>query len=304
MQISKKFEQGIEQHTYQRLDCNYKVNLFLGYNEDGKMSMVITESGKVVKTKSSKMIDVQMRKREDGKIALTFDLLDNAYASMFTIFCKDMILVCEKAGKEMAVSSALVRWKYWLELFGKKKGTLLDKSEIKGLIGELLLIKDRFIPEYGVTDAIASWMGPMLGHKDFEIADTWYEVKAINENAMQVNISSIEQLEADEDGHLVISRLEECSTVNQNAIFLNKLVISIIEKIDDQDALMAFRKKLENVGYYSDPSYDEYAFLHKGIQTYRITEDFPRIRRKDLPLAVGNAKYTILLDGIAMYRED
>ena len=304
MQISKKFEQGIEQHTYQRLDSDYKVNLFLGYNEDGKMSMVITEPGQVVKTKSSKMIDVQMSKREDGKIALTFDLLDNAYASMFTIFCKDMILVCEKAGKEMAISNAVVRWKYWLELFGKKKGTLLDKSEIKGLIGELLILKDKFIPEYGVTDAIASWMGPMLGHKDFEIADTWYEVKAVNENAMQVNISSIEQLESDEDGHLVISRLEECSTVNKNAIFLNELVISIIEKIDNQDALMSFRGKLENVGYYSDPSYDEYAFGYKGMQMYRITDGFPRIRRKDLPLAVGNAKYTILLDGIAMYREE
>lgn len=43
MQISKKFEQGIEQHTYQRLDSDYKVNLFLGYNEEGNMSMVITD---------------------------------------------------------------------------------------------------------------------------------------------------------------------------------------------------------------------------------------------------------------------
>ena len=304
MQIVKKFEQGIERHTYQRLDSDYKVNIFLGYNEDGKMSMVITEPGQVVKTKSSKMIDVKMNKREDGKIALTFDLLDNAYASMFAIFCKDMILVCEKAGKEMAISNAVVRWKYWLEMFGKKKGSLLDKSEIKGLIGELLLLKDKFIPENGVSNAVDSWMGPMLGHKDFEIADTWYEVKAVNENSMQVAISSIEQLESDTDGYLVISRLEDCSIVNKNAIFLNKLVISIIEKIDNQDALMSFQSKLENIGYYSDPSYDDYAFLYKGMQIYKITESFPRIRRKDLPLAVGNAKYTILLDGIAMYMED
>ena len=303
MQISKKFEQGIGRNTYQRLDSDYKVNVFLGYNEDGKMSMVITEPGQIVKTKSSKMIDVQMSKREDGKIALSFDLLDNAYASMFTIFCKDMILACERSGGEMAISSALVRWKYWLELFGKR-GPLLDKAEVKGLIGELLLLRDMFMPEYGVTDAIASWMGPMLGHKDFEVADTWYEVKAVNENAMQVGISSLEQLESDKNGHLVILRLEECSPVNKNSIFINELVISIIEKIDNQDALMSFREKLENVGYYSDPSYDEYAFGHKGMQMYSITEGFPRIRRKDLPLAVGNAKYTILLDGIAMYRED
>lgn len=304
MQISKKFEQGIQQHTYQRLDSDYKVNLFLGYNEDGQMSMVITEYGQIVNTKSSKMIDVQMSKREDGKIALTFDLLDNAYASMFTIFCKDMILVCEKAGKEMAISNAIIRWKYWLELFGKKKGSLLDKTEIKGLIGELLLLKNKFIPEYGVEVAVASWMGPLLGHKDFEIGDTWYEVKAVNENAMQVTISSVEQLEAESDGHLVITRLEDCSTVNENAIFLNKLVLSIIEKIDNQDALMSFRGKLDNLGYYSDPSYDNYAFWDKGTQIYTVSEGFPRLCRNDLPVAIGNAKYTILLDGITTYKED
>lgn len=302
IQIREKFSKGEEQHTYQRLSSDYKVNVFLGYNDYGQMSMVVTEHGKVVKIKSSKMIDVQMSQREDGKIALTFDLLDNSYSSMFTVFCKDMILVCEKAGKEKAISNAVVRWKYWLEMFGKKKGFLLDKAEVKGLIGELLALK-KLIPMYGVEDALAGWQGPNYGHKDFEIGSTWYEVKAVSESATQVLISSVEQLDAETEGHLVVVRLEECSVVNEEAIHLNQLVIDMFSMIDDPDALLAFKTKLDEAGYYYDDEYDSYTFCNKGMHVYSVIEGFPRIKREELPVTIGNVKYTILLDGIKEYEE-
>ena len=304
MEISEKFKQGVEQHTYQRVDSDYKVNVFLGYNEDGHMSMVMTEHGIPTKIKSSKMIDVQMKKREDGKIALSFDLVEDAYASMFTVFCKDMIVVCERAGKETAIANAFIRWKYWLELFGKKTTSILEKSEIKGLVGELLALRDYMIPKYGVSDAISSWMGPLAGHKDFEIAETWYEVKAVNENAIQVTISSWEQLESEQEGHLIIARVEETSNVSAQAITLNSLVLNVIDLIEDPDDMDSFRKKLASIGYTIDPEYDNYSFNTKGIQNYKVSNDFPRIRRNDLSVAIGNAKYTIMIDGINSFKED
>ena len=75
-----------------------------------------------------------------------------------------------------------------------------------------------------------SWMGPLLGHKDFEIDDTWYEVKSVNENAIQVTISSLEQLESDVNGYLVVVRLEDTSSVSGCSINLNEVVISVAEK--------------------------------------------------------------------------
>ena len=42
----------------------------------------------------------------------------------------------------MAIPNGLMRWKYWKEMFGKKKTNVLDKSEKKGLIGELLELRD------------------------------------------------------------------------------------------------------------------------------------------------------------------
>ena len=303
MELSKKFEKGIEDHTYQRIDPDYKVNIFLGYNDDGQMSMILTENGKEERVQSSKLIDVHLKRREDRKLALSFDLIDLAYAPMFTIFCKDMIVVCERAGKDMAISSALVRWKYWKEMFGKKKSQLLDKQEIKGLLGELYVLKHRMIPTYGGRDAVKSWMGPLAGHKDFEIQRTWYEIKTINDGAVQVIVSSLEQLESEIDGHLILVRVDETSESNDKALNLNKMVLQITDMIEDPEILEEFRTKLDNVGYTADEEYDRSNYIVKGTDMYLVNDDFPRLRRSDMNNAIGNVKYTILLAGITAFKE-
>ncbi len=304
MNIEEKFEKGAVYHTYQRIDSSYRVNIFLGYNDDGKMSMVITEPGKETIVKSSKIIEVTLKKREDKKMALTFDLLDNAYKSMFLIFCKDIIAICEKAGSQMSISNALTRWKYWKEMFGKKKSSILDKQEIKGLIGELLELRDRFLKEYDESTAINSWMGPLLGHKDFEINETWYEIKSVNENAVQVNISSLEQLDSEVDGHLVVYRIEETSMTSDLAINLNKTVISIIDLIQDPENLDLFRTRLDNVGYVPSEEYDSFNYVFKGRQSYTVINGFPRITREAVSESIGNVKYSIMIDGISKFKEN
>ncbi len=50
---------------------------------------------------------------------------------------------------------------------------------------------DFFIAKYGNRKAIGLWMGLLFGHKDFEIDDTGYEIKTVNENAIQVSVNSI-----------------------------------------------------------------------------------------------------------------
>lgn len=107
MELLKKFEIGAKTRTYQRIDGDYKINIFLGYNEEGQMSMVITEDGIEAKIKSSKIINVYIKKREDGKLALSFDLLEKDYKSLFIVFCRDMIISCEEVGSEMAISTAV-----------------------------------------------------------------------------------------------------------------------------------------------------------------------------------------------------
>ena len=299
MNLEQKFAKGNISRTYQRIDADYNIDIFVGYNDNGQMSFVITEVGKEARVKSSKIINVFLKRREDNKMALTFDLVDNSYKSLFIIFCKDIINTCEKVGKDLAISNSILRWKYWKEMFGRRNLNILDKSEIKGLIGEMIELKDHFIKKYGTKVAVESWMGPLLGHKDFEISDTWYEIKTVSENALQLNISSFEQLESDVDGHLVVIRLEETSSTSVFSINLNSIVLSVVDMITDPDDLELLKTRLDSVGYMPNAEYDNYNYVYKGKTSYLINEHFPRLRRKDFDKTIGNIKYTIMIDGIS-----
>ncbi len=303
MNLLQKFEKGKNSKTYQRIDSIYAVNIFLGYNDYGRMSMVVTENGKEVAVQSTNVIDVQLKKRSDNKLALSFELLNESYKSIFLVFCNDIINHCEKVGNDIAISYALKRWKYWKAMFGQRKQNLLDKSEIKGLIGELIELRDYFLENWEEETAVLSWMGPLYGHKDFEINDKWYEIKSVNDNAIQVTINSIEQLESENEGYLVIVRLEDANIVTDKAINLNIIVSELISKIHCIDVLEIFNQKLENVGYAYDEEYNKINFLYKGTERYIVDNAFPRIRRNDIKAAIGNVKYTIFLEGIINYRE-
>ena len=303
MNISDIFEKGVQSKTYRRIDSRYRTDIFLGYNDNGQMSMVIIEFGKEQKINSSKVIDVSLRRRDDKRLALCFDLTDNTYKELFYVFCKDIILACEREKNKNAISMAITRWKYWKEMFGNRKQNVLDRITTKGLIGELFFLKNYLIPTFGEEKAIASWLGPLLGHKDFEIDNTWYEVKCISENAIQVIISSLEQLESEVEGHLVIIRLEDTSTVNTMSINLNSIVASISDMIKDPDALAVFFSRLDNVGYGYNSEYNNYNYIFKGEEKYVVNDKFPRLQRKDIPVSIGNVKYTILLNGLTMFKE-
>ena len=65
-----------------------------------------------------------------------------------------------------------------------------------------------------------------------------------------------------------------------------------------------FRTRLDNVGYEPHSEYDAFCFAYKSTQRYTITNDFPRLRRKNIDDSIGNVKYTILLNGISQFLED
>ncbi len=94
------------------------------------------------------------------------------------------------------------------KLFRPNNGGMND-NEVMGLIGELLFMQDYMIPHYGVDMALDSWMGPEKTHKDYSTESVWYEIKAISAGKDSVKISSLEQLDGDDEGYLAIYCLEK-----------------------------------------------------------------------------------------------
>lgn len=303
MDLLKRFQQEAQARTYRRLDQSYKVNIYIGYNESGQMSLVIAEQGKIVPVKSTKEIQVLLSPRNDGKAALSFNLLNMASKQIFLELCRDLIQACETAGPMKAIPAAIERWKLWLSMFSKKSNRLLEVNAMKGLIGELSLLSDFFIPKYGETAAVHSWMGPILGHKDFEVEDTWYEVKSCSENALKIEISSLLQLDADAPGHLVVSRLEKTNKAYDGAVCLNSAVEETEALLSDPEVLELFRFKLRNSGYQYDPEYENYYFRRAGRSFYRVDDHFPALRRSIVEPVICEAKYSILLLGLEKFKE-
>ena len=178
----------------------------------------------------------------------------------------------------------------------------MTEAEIMGLIGELLFLKDNMIPERGIDVALESWMGPEKTHKDFSDQQDWFEVKTINFGKESVRISSIEQLDSDIDGTLVVYELEKMSP-SFEGIRLNQLVNSIIALLVNTHQRETFMAKLQLFGFEFSNDNDNLVFALKNQYMYKVDNgNFPRIHRSLLPEAISRVQYELLLSEIEPFK--
>ncbi len=301
MFVKEKIEKEKLTKTYRRIDKEHPVDIYLGYSEDNYPSMSITLEGRVVKVNSSNAILVEMKKKNDTLVNLTFKLLDKDKISIFYKFCEDIIDATRDTKTDSYLVFIINRWNKWRSLFKRQNTSLLSENEVIGLIGELLFLKDYMIKTYGKKEALKSWGGPSKSHKDFEINDTWYEIKSVRQAANKVRISSIEQLDSDVIGNLVVNYLEPTNDNVEGYITLNKLVDEIYECFGSYELISIFREKLIEIGYSFEEEYDTYIFRFIKREEYSIEKDFPRIISNNLIEGVINTSYDIALGSIKKF---
>ena len=175
---------------------------------------------------------------------------------------------------------------------------------IKGLIGELLFLKNFMFDEYGTSESIEAWTGPLGNPKDYLINDTWYEVKTVNESKQSIRISSLEQLDSELLGYLVVIKLESTSNQVNNHINLNSLIGYIAGFIEDAEDLEKFIRKLNNLGYQFDIEYNEYCYVYKRTVFYKVDLEFPVIKRKSLSNSIIRVSYELALVDIQAERTE
>ncbi|MGY3725371.1 Putative PD-(D/E)XK family member [Granulicatella balaenopterae] len=299
--LKKRFEKMNDKNGYQLYNPKYSFKMYIGYAE-GNMSLFIIADEKPKKVKDSKIINIKSSQIKN-QYGLEFLLTNKRYEKMFILFCDDMIKILEKATPKNAISLALARWNVWKLMFSGKQSNIMSKEVIKGLIGELLFLK-QFILEVGESEALESWMGPIDGHKDFEINNTWCEVKAISEAAQEVKISSLEQLESNDKGYLEVIRLEKTNELVADTVTLNQLVIEIQDmfKLETSEELLF--TKLVTLGYEYDINYDAFCYKYIGKQTYCVNDEFPVIHKNDLPQGIGKVQYTLELVSLDKFKEE
>ena len=304
MDLLEKFENERAKKTFRRIDESHTFDWFVGYNEIGNKCLVLISKGEVVTFDSTKFIKVTITKRiEDEKSMLIFELTDNMYTEIYIKLCEDLIETTRNRKNDNIFNFILNRWNMWKSTFKNSTLKSLSENEIKGLIGELLFLKEYMFNNYSFLESVKSWQGPENSHKDFEIDDTWYEIKTTNDSSLTVKINSAQQLESNMLGRLVIIKLTKSNELVDNAISLNKLIKEIDSKLEDVESNTKFWKKLDMFGYIYDEDYNNYSYKLYSLNQYDTShEQFPKIVSGDLKKGVSNVTYDIIIEQIEDFK--
>ena len=290
------------QNIGRRADTTHPLDIFVSYDENHNMQMIILSDYLPSLPASSQQIIVRANHRKDGKYALCFSLTDSTLREQYVSLCWD-IMNCTYAAqnKSQGIKMAIKRFCMWQKLFAELKNKKLSDAEVKGLIGELCALKHIVLQRHNSKCAVSGWIGPIGADRDFELPDTWYETKAVSLSRDSVSISSLDQLDVDTEGYLLVVRVEKTSDNVPDKFSMNSLVDDIRSGLDDEDRAV-FEGRLASGRYdRSDPRADE-PYLLYGIQIYAVNKDFPRIRRSVTPTAIANGTYSLSIPAIHNWR--
>ena len=151
-----------------------------------------------------------------------------------------------------------------------------------------------------MAEALRAWSGQELTHKDFSLGDTWYEVKAISRGKPTVRIASLEQLDSEMVGQLVVYPMEKMSE-EYNGITLNKLVADTQRLFSTTEDTALFKRKTALQGYEYSGYYDSFVFVVGDSKHFIVDVSFPRLVRKAVPTSVANCIYDLLLRDLDKY---
>lgn len=293
--------------SYQRVDDVHPLDLYVGIDEMSRWTLLLVCDVRPKQLTSSKMIQAKLGQRNDGRWAVSLSLVKEEYKDMFALFCGDIIESSRTIrNKDKAARFVISRYKEWKEMLANARNGLLTPEEIKGLLGEMYILDSELMSKYGSEKSALSWTGPKAAHQDFILDDTWYEVKTVSNGKDEIKISSVEQLDCQNDGKLIVVFVDKTSRTNANAINLNLVYRKLLSKLMDDDVKAEFSDMLLKYGYYPRPEYEDvdYTFEVKGVRHYVVTESFPCFRRKDIPPDITKVDYVISLPAIKNFREE
>lgn len=300
-EVYKTFRGDFPIRHFIRFGDNRNLSLYIGRDDNARYSFDFRGKYKPIRISSSEVIAVEQYKDGD-LLTLRFSLENNNLLEYFCTFCQDLLdSVKVTNDDETAYHTMRSRYYSWRQLF-RPDNARLTESEIMGLIGELLFLKDYMIPERGIAVALESWMGPEKTHKDFSDQQDWFEVKSISFGKESIHISSIEQLDSNIDGTLVVYELEKMSP-SFEGIRINQLVNNIIALLVNVSQRETFMAKLQLFGFDFSDENDNLVFALRNQYMYKVDyENFPRLHRALVPEAITRVQYELLLTEIEPFK--
>lgn len=234
---------------------------------------------------------------------LMIKLVDRSNREIFHRLCSDIIDATRNAPDErQAVSLAIRRTWRWHYLLRSGANHKLSMEEQKGLIGEIIVLRDYVLRLLPAVDAVRSWMGPEDAPKDFEIGRLAVEAKARRGAAKpHVAISSEDQLDDSGVELLFLHVVDLALTpMGSGGFTITELADEVLAMLLPSDVVATdlFEDKLQKVGLRLEDSYESDCWLIGSTRVFAVTDGFPRITAGDTPPGVESVSYSIDLGHI------
>ena len=267
-------------------------------NSDGQKGIGLTFQNKLIQSLSIQEFENISISIQPDKKTILIMLSDEDKLSQFFLFSEDLIESVERncAQDSPSILNILEQTAArWVQLFKIKKKGFTETVE-RGLIGELLVLRDILLPNFNASECVFSWNGPKSHEQDFLINSKMIEVKCqLASSDKIVKISSLEQLDIiSGDIFLAHIGIGDATNNSQDTFSLTYLTDDIVSKMSgDNYAIDALLKKMELVGYYHGTTQSSRNYSKVFEHYFEVTENFPRIARSSVSQSIGKASYSL-----------
>ncbi len=303
MDIKELFTNFKNANYFSRIDSIHPLDLHIGLDDKGRKAIELRAVFVPRKVTGTSAIDVNQYKKAEYN-TIRFSLADEEVSGLFYKFCEDLVEQTRNLQDDSEGYHAIIsRFYQWKKMFVPSRKAFLTEPEIMGLIGEILYMRSVLADRIGLSDALKSWSGQELTHKDFSFGSSWTEVKAISQGALLVKIASLEQLDSDREGELAIYSLEKMSTA-YDGITLNRLILETRNMFTSDEEKDLFMSKVALQGYEYHNYYDDYVYEIGNFKRYKVNNEFPKLTCSDVHSAIRKASYELSLQDLASFALD
>jgi hypothetical protein len=292
-----------ERPVFRRVDEIHQSDLYLGIDTKEAPVLMLLSPKAVERLPHLRALEITQNIRHDGRFALLITLRNADLFHLFQYVCNDLIESSRgltNLGQEsMFVVHRLEKWRRLLE--GGGRG--LSRSELMGLVGELLFLK-RLIRAVGCSAAVDGWLGPSGAPQDFQNGGQLYEIKACAVGSHQVAINSLEQLNTGATpAHLIVFFVGTSTPDQEGAFTPNSLVRSVRDTLADSPAASSFELKLAGLGFDEQQPECDSPLVVENTRAFALVHSFPRLIPGSVPAAISSATYCLDLYRCADFEE-
>ncbi len=282
-----------------RISADCICELYLGVSKEGKRCLILS-------LPSNKHLDFKGIQKENLSIEyfgeknlIVVQLTDSDFNDLFDDLVLSLYHGIKSISQVDEYSNHFIEAFYrWSEFFEDKKSDSLSEDAIKGLMGELLVLKS-LITDPNRTEInfiLNSWKGPYDKGNDFELETKNLEVKTKSPSGIDVKISSEFQLEVSPGKglELIVVSLLSDFTVGINIRELIFEIKKLVQESLGENSIFWKALSQKNITAKNVSQYDKYKFKPLNSISYNCaSDDFPKLNRSNIPDEISVLKYNL-----------